>query len=349
MEKGKHVTQPSDASSFLFGAKGIGLSFKDAPIGAGYRGLTLKSFVVVQKRNFDTNEPEFWKDGRPVEQLRLVFDSAYRDPTVVDDDGTRQFFVSGGPQQKALANSIRAAGGTDIEIGAAMSITFVGEGEAKVNASGRKGYPPKIYEFGYQRPANAWAMQAEQPAAAVQPAWQAPAPQAAPAPVQSVPAWQAPPQAPVQPAGPGSHPGQWQPSPAAAQVAQQYAQPANPAPAWQPSAADTQAIQPAPAPAWQQPAPNMGPSNLPPQTRVPQGVHPAQHFQQVAQQPATLANAAVQAAAPPVVDQQAVQAAVAGMPPITQDQFNAMTPEQQAALQNLMGAGMVAPGGTVPF
>ncbi len=347
-------------NDFLFGGSTTSLSFKNQQPGFGFGQMTVKSFDMVQKRNFDTGKPEEWDDGSPVMQLKIVFDTQMRDQSDPDDKGVRALYVSGGTQQKALGEAIRNAGAAGLAVGGVLSVWLAGFGEAKRLKSGQMGNPPKILGFSYQPPVQAF-MAGVAPPNGQQYKWDfgnsgglvPPQPATVPPVVAAQPAWQPP--APVQQAPLPPRPGQWQPSPAAAQVAQQYGVPvAAPIVSGSGIADPDVAAQYGQLPAGTHfPAPNMGPSGLPTQTQVPAGVHPAQHYAQVAtqqpaaaavqQQPATLSNAAQQAAYPPAVDQQMVQAAVAGMPAVTPEQFAAMSPEQQQALQNLMSSGMVNP------
>ena len=158
-------------------------SFKFDTIGATVTG-TVKNAQVIQKRNFDTGQPEFWSDGKPVEQIRILLDTALRDPADPEDDGTRAIYIKGwGDQLRALQSAIRAAGATDVLPGGTFTATYTGDGQVK---QGQRGFPPKVYQYAYRAPsATAGILGGQQPAPAPaygqqQPAYGQPTPQPAP-------------------------------------------------------------------------------------------------------------------------------------------------------------------------
>lgn len=184
--------------SDLLNASG-GKSFKFATAGATITGKIV-SAEVVQKRNFDTNELEFWADGQPVQQIRVALETPERDPADPEDDGQRSVYVKGwGDQLRALRAAIKAAGAADLEPGGTFTATYVRDGELP---PGKRGFPPKVYEYTYQRPtatAGILATTQEQPAPqqaqAVPPPQQGAAPAAAAQPspeaLAAFAAWQA--------------------------------------------------------------------------------------------------------------------------------------------------------------
>ena len=137
-------------------------SFKFDTIGATVTG-TVKNAQVIQKRNFDTGQPEFWSDGKPVEQIRILLDTALRDPADREDDGTRAIYIKGwGDQLRALQSAIRAAGATDVLPGGTFTATYTGDGQVK---QGQRGFPPKVYQYAYRAPsATAGILGGQQPA-----------------------------------------------------------------------------------------------------------------------------------------------------------------------------------------
>ena len=108
---------------------------------------------VVQKTNFDTREPEFWDDGKPIEQVRIVLQTTLTDqpdPDTGQDDGLRSVYIKGwGDQLRELRRAVRASGAADIEAGGTFTATYVRDGEL---AKGRRGFPPKVYAYEYVAP-----------------------------------------------------------------------------------------------------------------------------------------------------------------------------------------------------
>lgn len=152
-----------------------GKSFKFDHVGATVTG-TVQSAEVTQKKNFDTGEPEFWSDGKPVRQIRVTLATSQRDPADAEDDGTRSVYIKGwGDQLRALKSAIKAAGANDIEAGGTFTATYVRDGELP---AGKRGFPPKVYEYAYKAPSGTAGILADPapaaPAAAPQPAAQAP-------------------------------------------------------------------------------------------------------------------------------------------------------------------------------
>lgn len=132
-------------------AKQGGRSFKFDHVGATVTG-TVVSADVMQKRNFDSGEPEFWADGKPVEQVAIVLDTSERDPSDPEDDGKRSIYIKGwGDQLRALRAAIRSAQATDIEPGGTFTATYVKDGELP---PGKRGFAPKVYTYEYRKPSS---------------------------------------------------------------------------------------------------------------------------------------------------------------------------------------------------
>jgi hypothetical protein len=133
----------------LFDRSG-GKSHKFDAIGASVTG-TIESATVMQVRNFEDGQPEFWSDGQPKQQVRIALQTSLRDVDDDQDDGVRNVYVKGwGDQLRELKRVVKAAGGTDIEIGATFTMTYVRDGE--LPAGKRGGMRPKVYSFSYARP-----------------------------------------------------------------------------------------------------------------------------------------------------------------------------------------------------
>lgn len=207
------TAQPTDPFA---GADNLpSLSFKDKPLGTSYSGVVTAPPSLVQSRNFDSRQPEFWPDGNPkmtvATNLRL-------------DSGEEVCLWASKPSAmfRAIAEAAKAAGTGPVAVGGRLTVTFSGE---KPDPAKPHLNPQKLYTVTYQPP-NAFAEQQPQTAAATaQQAWgQQPAVQApgfAQPPAQTAPpVAQAPQQAPAaQPAPPAGTP-QWTPEQiAAAQAA----------------------------------------------------------------------------------------------------------------------------------
>ena len=126
-----------------------GKTFKFDAVGASVTG-TVVSAEVVQKKNFDSGEPEFWSDGKPIQQIRITLETTLRDPSDPEDDGNRSVYVKGwGDQLRTLRSAIKAAGADDITPGGTFTATYVRDGELP---AGKRGFPPKVYEYTYRAP-----------------------------------------------------------------------------------------------------------------------------------------------------------------------------------------------------
>lgn len=129
----------SSVESF-FGSGAAAAKFDQ--IGDKFAGVIVDEPQVVQQRNYDTDEPEFWSDGQPKMQVVLT----------VREDGTeeeRRLFVKAG-LQKAFKDALRRAGQRAPQLGAHVTVTYSGDGEQK----NRKFKPPKLYTVVYVPPAD---------------------------------------------------------------------------------------------------------------------------------------------------------------------------------------------------
>ena len=156
---------------------GGGKTFKFAQIGDSVTG-TVESAEVMQKRNFDSGEPEYWSDGKPMQQVRISLSTSLRDPSDPEDDGARSVYVKGwGDDLRALRSAIKQAGADDIEPGGKFTATYARDGELP---AGKRGFAPKVKEYTYAKPSTTAGLVGDQEAAP-QPAQQAaPAQQAVP-------------------------------------------------------------------------------------------------------------------------------------------------------------------------
>lgn len=207
------TAQPTDPFA---GADNLpSLSFKDKPLGTSYSGVVTAQPSLVQSRNFDSRQPEFWPDGNPkmtvATNLRL-------------DSGEEVCLWASKPSAmfRAIADAAKAAGTGPVAVGGRLTVSFSGE---KPDPAKPHLNPQKLYTVTYQPP-NAFAEQPQNAATAAQQAWgqqpAAPAPGFAQPPAQTAaPAVaQAPQQAPSAPPAPPAGTPQWTPEQiAAAQAA----------------------------------------------------------------------------------------------------------------------------------
>ena len=126
---------PSTADLLAGGAPAA----KFPTIGTTVKGTVLKA-EVTQQTDFDSGEPKFWDDGKPMLQIVLTIQTDERDPDIVNDEGERRLFIKGQMLQ-AFRTALRAVGARDITPGDMIAVQYVGDGEAK-----RRGLrPPKQY------------------------------------------------------------------------------------------------------------------------------------------------------------------------------------------------------------
>ena len=107
------------------------ISFKDSKIGDSFTG-TITKLETAQVRDFDSNEPKFWDDGKPQLQVVLTLDTDYADPTNPEDDGVRKLYLVGA-KLTAMKAAVKEFG-KPVAVGQVITITFTGE---KPNANKR--------------------------------------------------------------------------------------------------------------------------------------------------------------------------------------------------------------------
>lgn len=177
-----------------------GDSFPFEQIGASVTG-TIDSLSEVQQTDLQTGEPKTFSNGQPMMMYRVGLANTNAPRTSPEDNGHRSVYLKGSRASDsrsslaAVLDAVKAAtDGTNLEPGGVLTLTYVGDGEAK----GRGFSAPKLYQAQYQRPSmNLGGAPAPQQAPAPQYAPQ-PVPQQAyqPAPAQPVPQYQ-PQQAPA--------------------------------------------------------------------------------------------------------------------------------------------------------
>lgn len=198
-----------DAGDWLMGGGVKSFSFAGtAPITAA--GTICEPPSKMQKRNFDTGEPEVWNDGQPRIMMKVVIQTDQRDPSNPDDDGKRALYLE---NRKAFAvrDACKAVGANrGPEVGGYLTLTYTGDDLA---AKKGRGLPPKNFSATYQPPNPMDAVTGPDPTQ--QGGWgQLPAPaQPTAHPVApAVPQQYAPPAAPAAPVPPAVSPGVPSPS-----------------------------------------------------------------------------------------------------------------------------------------
>lgn len=143
---------------------------------------------TLQTRDFQTQQPEYWNDGSPKMQIRIIIQTDLNDPSIEEDDGRRSLYVKAwGLQLKALREACRRAGIKSPKPGDRITQTYTGLGER-----GNAPQPPKLYAFTIERPSATDALlnppaQQQHAAPMAQPAAPAPAPVAIPATTPAAP------------------------------------------------------------------------------------------------------------------------------------------------------------------
>lgn len=161
-----------------FGGGGAKAYFNaDSQVGDSVTGEIVE-LETMQVRDFDDHTPQYWADGSPQIQMRIIIQTTLRDDDL--DDGTRAIYVKGwGVQMQAYRAARRANHNQPPRPGDTFTATFTGLGPR-----GKKGNPPKLYKYEITpAPAKAVAdFGASTPAAAATPSTPAQAaPQSAPA------------------------------------------------------------------------------------------------------------------------------------------------------------------------
>jgi hypothetical protein len=113
----------------------------------------LVSMEEVQQTDLQTGKPATWDDGRPKMMYRVALATTLRADT--DDDGERTVYLRGSrkPESQsslaAVAGAVKAAtGGTELEAGATLTLTYVGDGQPS-----QRGFnAPKLYSATYVAP-----------------------------------------------------------------------------------------------------------------------------------------------------------------------------------------------------
>lgn len=109
-------------------------------VGARFKGVITQPTEDRQAKKFGTEILDFWPDGQPVMQTKIVMRA---------DDGEEQEYAvyAKGKMASAITKAIVAAGASDLEVGGELEVVHHAVGEAKAG-----GQPPKLYEATYTKP-----------------------------------------------------------------------------------------------------------------------------------------------------------------------------------------------------
>ena len=135
----------TDPNEFLL--SGNVTSIKFARVGDSVTGTILRQPEIQQTRDFATGALQFWDDGKPKNQLRVVLQTDERDKDDPDDTGERALFIKSG-MKNAIADAVRAVKAEGLEVGGLLWVKYHGDGEAKKGMN-----PPKLYQAKYKKPA----------------------------------------------------------------------------------------------------------------------------------------------------------------------------------------------------
>lgn len=132
-------------SSKFYGSGGTSAKFKK--IGDSVSGeITQREWR--QQRDYVTQELEFWDNGDPKMQDRIVLQTEEYDSKIEDDTGERVVYVKGAMTRAVSAALRKARAGREPEIGGHLTVTYTGDGKAERGLN-----PPKLFSAVYEPPA----------------------------------------------------------------------------------------------------------------------------------------------------------------------------------------------------
>ncbi|MFD5678377.1 hypothetical protein [Streptomyces sp. NPDC127040] len=160
--------QPPSADDLLMGGGGPP-SAKFPVLGYENAGRIVGKPTVEQQRDYDSDEPLYWADGKPRWQIVVTLATGERDPEISGDDGVRRLYVKS-QMKTAVQAALKAAKADGLEEGGHLTVTYTADGEQP----NPKKHPPKQYTARYVTAANAELMTPEPikhpPTAAASPA-----------------------------------------------------------------------------------------------------------------------------------------------------------------------------------
>lgn len=147
--------QPPSADELLMGGGGPP-SAKFPVLGYENAGRIVGKPTVEQQRDYDSDEPLYWADGKPRWQIVVTLATGERDPEIRDDDGVRRLFVKG-HMKTAVQAALKAVKADGLEDGGHLTVTYTADGPQP----NPKKNPPKQYTARYVSAANAELMTPE--------------------------------------------------------------------------------------------------------------------------------------------------------------------------------------------
>lgn len=145
------------ANDFLMGGGGSPSAKFPTP-GTSCSGSITEQPVVEQQRDFQSGNPKFWDDGKPMMQLVVTLQTDQYDPAVQDDNGKRRVYIKG-QLKSAIQDAVRSSGARGLEAGGRLTVTYTHDGTAS-----RPGFtPPKQFRAEYTPAAQA-VLSAPEPA-----------------------------------------------------------------------------------------------------------------------------------------------------------------------------------------
>jgi hypothetical protein len=116
-------------------------SAKFGTIGTIYSGTVAVPPEDRQARKFNTTELDYWPDGSPVMQTRIVL-------TLDNDEGMVAIYAKG-DMAKAITKALVVAKAPDVEVGGRLTVNYHGNDPESKNPAN----PRKLYDAAYTAPA----------------------------------------------------------------------------------------------------------------------------------------------------------------------------------------------------
>lgn len=152
----------TDPNAFLLG--GGGKSAKFEAVGDSITGVICAPPELRQQTDIKTGKPKTWDNGDPIMQLVVRLQTNERED--VEDDGVRNLYVAGGFKraslQKAVADAVRSAKASGLEVGGTLAVKFTGEEPPTERGMS----PAKLYAAKYTPPATSFLDEPKEPAKA---------------------------------------------------------------------------------------------------------------------------------------------------------------------------------------
>lgn len=118
----------ADANALLMGGGGSPTwNFPDE--GSRKVGTVAAPPQAKQEREYEQGnpgggKPKFFPSGDPIMGITVEVATDERDPSRVDDDGKRTFYIEGKRLKDAVRDAVRKAGATGLEVGGRLDVTL---------------------------------------------------------------------------------------------------------------------------------------------------------------------------------------------------------------------------------